>query len=206
MAEEAKNEDVAKKSADDERPRRSFMYNAVTLIISAAVGLAPLFTGLAVFFDPLRKRGVAGGSEDEGNWLRIASIEALPDDNVPRPFPVIADQVDAWNRIPNQPIGLIYMRRAEGSQEIEVLNAVCPHAGCFVGLIDNADEKQFRCPCHTSGFDLSGAKLDINGVTNPSPRDMDPLEVDQEKLAATGEIWVDFKNFFPGKHERVEKT
>ena len=92
------------------------------------------------------------------------------------------------------------------TKEIEVLNAVCPHAGCFVGLIDNDDEKQFRCPCHTSAFDLDGAKLDIDGVTNPSPRDLDPLSVDQERLAATGEIWVDFKNYFPGKHERVEKN
>jgi len=196
----------SKETPASEPPRRSFLYHAMTIVVSSVIGLAPLVSGLAVFFDPLRRRAKAGASADESNWLRIATLDAVPQDGIPRQFPVIADQVDAWNRIPDQPVGLLYLRREPGSQTVEALNAVCPHAGCFVALVDKGDEKQFRCPCHTSAFSLEGGKLNVAGVTNPSPRDMDPLEVDQEKLAATGEIWVDFKNFYPGKHERVEKA
>ncbi len=196
---------AASESASDAgKPRRSFLYRAMTIVVSAAVGLGPLLTGLAVFFDPLRKRGSAS-ADDEGNWLRIANIDAVPDDGVPRQFPVIADQIDAWNRTPNQPIGLLYLRRAEGEANVEVFTAVCPHAGCNVGLVEKNEQLQYLCPCHNSAFDLTGEKIESGGTVHPSPRDMDKLEVDQEKLAETGEVWVDFKNFYPGKHERVEK-
>lgn len=191
---------------DEPPPRRSFLYNAVTIVIGAVVGIAPLLAGLAVFFDPLRRRGKASTGEDSGNWLRIASIDAVPADGVPRQFPVIADQVDAWNRTPNQPVGLLYVRRQPGAEEVEVFTAVCPHAGCFVGVVEKDEQLQFLCPCHNSAFDMEGVKIEVSGAAHPSPRGMDSLAVDQEKLDATGEIWVDFKNFYPGKHERVEKT
>ena len=191
---------------DEHPPRRSFLYNALTIAISAIVGLAPLAAGLAVFFDPLRRKGEAPAGDDGGNWLRIASIDAVPADGLPRQFPVIADQVDAWNRTPNQPVGLLYARRQPDSEEVEVFTAVCPHAGCFVGVVEKEGQPQFLCPCHNSAFDLEGKKIEASGVSHPSPRDMDVLEVDVEKLKATGEIWVDFKNFYPGKHDRVEKT
>ena len=188
-----------------EPPRRSFMYNATTLVISAIVGLSPFVAGLGVFFDPLRRRGKASG-EETGNWLRIASIGAVPADGVPRQFPVIADQVDAWNRTPDQPVGLLYVRREPDSKTVQVFTAVCPHAGCFVGVVEKDEQKQYLCPCHNSAFGLDGEKIEVPGVSHPSPRGLDPLPVDQEKLDATGEIWVDFKSFYPGKHERVEKT
>ena len=198
---------VAPNETSSEPPRRSFLYNAATIAISAVVGLAPLVAGLGVFFDPLRKRGQgADAGDDEGNWLRIASIDAVPADGVPRPFPVIADQIDAWNRTPNQPIGLLYVRRQPEAESVEVFTAVCPHAGCFVGVVERDEKYQYLCPCHNSAFDLEGEKIEVAGQSHPSPRSMDSLDVDQKKLDDTGEIWVDFKNFYPGKHERVEKT
>ena len=54
-------------------------------------------------------------------------------------------------------------------------NTVCPHLGCFVDY--RKKEQDFFCPCHDSNFDLN-SKL-VKGV---SPRAMDTLEVDQEKL------------------------
>ena len=173
--------------SDEHPPRRSFLYNAVTLTLSAILGLAPLLTGLAVFFDPLRRRGKAAKAEDAGNWLRIASLDAVPADGVPRQFPVIADQVDAWNRTPNQPVGLLDLRRKPDSKDVEVFTAVCPHAGCFVAVVEKENQKQFLCPCHNSAFDLEGEKIEVAGVSHPSPRSMDSLNVDQEKLDATVE-------------------
>jgi Rieske Fe-S protein len=68
-------------------------------------------------------------------------------------------------------------------------------------VADRADGKCLACPCHESVFKLNGTL--ISGV---SPRDMDPLEIDQEKLQQSGEVWVNFKNFYAGKHERKEKA
>ena len=110
---------------------------------------------------------------------------------------VIADLTDAWMREPNQPVGAVYLRKNGG--KIECLNSICPHAGCFVAY--QAERKVFQCPCHNSVFDLAGKRL---SEKSPSPRDMDTLEVDAEKLDA-GEVWVKFVNYYPGKPKKEEK-
>ena len=62
-----------------------------------------------------------------------------------------------------------------------------PASGLFLDY--RKKEQDFFCPCHDSNFDLNG-KL-VKGV---SPRAMDTLEVDEEKLKA-GEVWVKFQRF-----------
>jgi Rieske Fe-S protein len=74
-------------------------------------------------------------------------------------------------------------------------NTVCPHLGCFVDY--RKKEQDFFCPCHDSNFDLNG-KL-VKGV---SPRAMDTLEVDQEKLKV-GEVWVKFQRFKGNTKEKI---
>lgn len=109
---------------------------------------------------------------------------------------MIADLTDAWNREPNQPIGAVYLIRKDDS--VQCFNAICPHAGCFVSYAN--DHQLFQCPCHASTFQLDGSIIS----PSPSPRAMDELDVDPEKLKE-GEIWVRFVNYLPGKHEQVEK-
>jgi Rieske Fe-S protein len=59
-------------------------------------------------------------------------------------------------------------------------------------------EKDLYCPCHASNFALDGERI---GDDNKSPRSLDTLEIDTEKLAA-GEIWVTFLNFRIGVEEK----
>jgi menaquinol-cytochrome c reductase iron-sulfur subunit len=165
-------------------------------ICGGLLALFPLGAGLLVFLDPILKRrgGAAAGSERP--FRRVASVEMLPSDGTPVQVPVIADLTDAWNREPNQPVGAVYLRKTASG--VECFNAICPHAGCFVGYA--ADRKVFQCPCHTSSFQLDGQRI----MPSPSPRNMDPLEVDPAKLQQ-GEVWVQFANFYPGKEHREEK-
>ncbi|MBI3463101.1 MAG: Rieske (2Fe-2S) protein [Planctomycetes bacterium] len=93
-------------------------------------------------------------------------------------------------------MGAVYLRKA--GEKIECFSAICPHAGCFVGF--NSEAKQFRCPCHTSAFELDGARIE----PSPSPRSMDTLELDEAKLAQ-GEIWVKYQSFLTGKPEKTAK-
>jgi menaquinol-cytochrome c reductase iron-sulfur subunit len=180
-----------------ETPRRSVLTAVSAVIIGGIVGLVPLAAGLATFLDPLlRRKSKAEGKEGEHNLRRVASLGALPTDGTPVQVPVIADLTDAWNREPNQPIGAVYLRR-EGDK-VTCFNAICPHAGCFVAYA--ADRKVFQCPCHTSSFQLDGQRI----MPSPSPRNMDDLTVDEEKLKA-GEVWVDFVNYYPGKEDREVK-
>ncbi len=177
-------------------PRRSILAAVAAMIIGGFVGIVPFAAGLATFLDPLLRRKKASGEADSHPPIRVASLDALPADGTPVQVPVIADLTDAWNREPNQPIGAVYLRR--DGDKVECFNAICPHAGCFVGY--SADRKVFQCPCHTSSFKLDGERI----MPSPSPRDMDSLAVDPAKLKS-GEVWVQFVNYYPGKEHREEK-
>lgn len=177
-------------------PRRNILAAVAATIIGGFVGLVPLAAGLATFLDPLlRRRGKT--SEGEGRpFVRVASLDMLPSDGTPVQVPVVADLTDAWNREPNQPIGAVYLRRTD--QGVECFNAICPHAGCFIGYV--AERKVFLCPCHTSSFKLTGDRI----LPSPSPRGMDQLAVDDKKLKQ-GEIWIQFVNYYPGREDREAK-
>jgi menaquinol-cytochrome c reductase iron-sulfur subunit len=172
--------------------RRNFFAEAAAVIIGGFVGLFPFAASLASFFDPLRRSG--GGTRE----IRVTTLASVPDDGVPRSFPIIADQVDAWTTYPSARIGAVYLRRTKGSSEIEALNATCPHAGCFVGYV--AAKNLFQCPCHTSAFDVEGKRrLDLSRVP---PRDMDKLVAE----VRGDEVWVKFQEFRTGIEDQIPKA
>jgi Rieske Fe-S protein len=130
-------------------------------------------------------------------------LDQVPDDGVPRFFPVLADRVDVWNRQPAQRIGAVYLVRSKGAKAPVAFTAKCPHAGCFVGY--TAGEDAFKCPCHTSSFHLDGTR--VNGDREVSPRDMDKLAVELREAkagdATVSEVWVEFVDFETGRKEQV---
>jgi Rieske Fe-S protein len=171
-------------------------------VASIAVGsvllLGPFLAGLVSFLDPLLRRNQLPAAFDRGGrgkegFYRVAVLDALTAGGPPQRFPVVANALDAWNILPEQPVGAVYIQRT-GEDTVRVFNATCPHAGCSVA----SDGNGFHCPCHNSSFDLDGSKRQsAAGSENPSPRTLDSLEVDPEMLAQ-GEIWVEYKNFFTG--------
>ncbi len=198
----ASSGDAARPSHDSlsdvpETPRRNMLVAGLATVLGALVAVFPFGAGLLVFLDPILRRKASGsGAENSRPMRRVATLEALPTDGTPVQVPVIADQTNAWNREPNQPIGAVYLRRQ--GNEVECFNAICPHAGCFVAY--SGDRKLFQCPCHTSAFQLDGERI----MPSPSPRDMDKLPVDQEKLKE-GEVWIEFVNYYPGKATQEAK-
>jgi len=158
------------------------------MVIGGVAVLAPVAAGLMVLIDPLRRKSGAGGA------IKVTTLEALPDDGLPRRFPVIASKTDAWNKFKESPIGAVYLRRT-GDGKVEALNVVCPHAGCFVDF--TADDKRFHCPCHKSSFEMDGTIADPK---SPSPRALDSLTV---KVDADGAVWVAFQNFQAGRRDKV---
>jgi len=65
--------------------------------------------------------------------------------------------------------------------EIYALSTVCTHLGCTPNWLDT--EGKFKCPCHGSGFYISGINFE-----GPAPR---PLERFRIVLAEDGQILVD---------------
>ena len=170
--------------------RRGFFKEATALALGAVAGLVPAVVALTVFFDPLRRKSGGGNG---GSLVRVASLNAVPNDGLPHKFSIVADRTDAWNKFPNVPVGGVYLRRT-GEKTVEAFNAICPHAG---GFIDYTPSKNcFTCPLHDSQFALDGS---VNDPKSPSPRAMDSLTVE----IRGDEIWVNFQNFRAGIREKI---
>lgn len=198
----AKDSAESKAPSNDDKTRRGF-FEIASIILGAIVGVAPALIGLVAFLDPLRRTPAKPKSRQQGTGdgasglIRVASLGALSV-GTPQRFPVIDDQLDAWNFTPDQPIGAVYIEKL-ADDTVRVFNTTCPHAGCSVACNGAA----FECPCHSSSFNLDGTKrVSESGRANPSPRDLDALDYKVQD----GDIWVDFKNFYTGKHEKKEKA
>ena len=169
--------------------RRSFLKKLAANIISGVITLVPLAAGLAVWLDPVRRKTQTGGQ-----LVRVATLNALPDDGVPRKFPVIASRADAWNRSPETLIGAVYLRREKGGTA-RAFNVICPHAGCFVDY--DAGRGAYDCPCHKSTFAIDGK---VNDPKSPARRGLDELQVE---IRNESEIWVKFQNYRAGVSEKI---
>ena len=170
----------------------------IAVLIGGLISIFPFAAGVFTFFNPLRSRKEAGADDKPGRLVHITTLAALPDDGVPRQFPVIADRQDAWTRYRNEAIGAVYLRREPGREEVEAFNATCPHAGCFVAF--NRERNAYQCPCHDSAFKVDG-KFEFG----PSPRDLDQLDCDVRAVGEHQEIWVRYVDFITGIEEKIPK-
>ena len=166
---------------DNQGERRGFI-KFLCIVIGGIVSAVPFGAGIWAYINPLtREKGVDGDG-----FLKITTLDAIPDDGTPAKFSVIADKEDAWNKFKNISVGAIYLRKEAG--KVKALHTVCPHLGCFIDY--RSTKSDFFCPCHNSNF-----KLDGSIVSGVSPRPMDPLEIEIRNKV---EVWVKFQNFQPG--------
>jgi menaquinol-cytochrome c reductase iron-sulfur subunit len=172
--------------------RRGFCGQIATIVCGAVALLVPAATGVLAFLNPLRQKSQAG------RFMRLAALDALPEDGTPRKLPVIADRIDAWSRFPAEPIGAVFLRRV--GNDVSALQVLCPHANCSINFESSPQGGKFFCPCHAASFNLSGKRTD---PTSPSPRNMDTLEVE---IRNKNEVWVKFENFRMGIAAKVVQS
>lgn len=171
-----------------EPDRRHFLKCAGAAACGGLAILTPAAAGVVVYLDPLFKPG------NNGHFVKIVDVKGLPSDGSPRKFSVVTSKRDAWNKFAAVPVGAVYLRRIS-EKEVLALNAICPHAGCFVDYRPGADG--FHCPCHNSSFALDGS---IDDPASPAPRGMDTLVAE---VREDGEVWVRFQNFQRGQKEKT---
>ena len=169
--------------------RRAFAKKIFAGALGALALLSPLAAGVTMFFEPVRRR-----KRQDAGMIKVAALDSVPKDGLPRKFAVVASRTDAWNRFPRVPVGAVFVRRT-GPRKIEAFNVACPHAGCLVDF--DEDNKCYLCPCHNSKFTLDGV---IDDPKSPTPRALDELEVEVRNGA---EVWVKFENFLAGHREKV---
>jgi cytochrome b6-f complex iron-sulfur subunit len=76
---------------------------------------------------------------------------------------------------------VIRARDERGRDTIYALSTTCTHLGCNPNWLEG--EKKFKCPCHGSGFKMSGVNFE-----GPAPR---PLERYAIRKTEDGQIVVD---------------
>ncbi len=173
--------------------RRHFLFRLAAVTIGGLIGLFPFAAGLLVFTGPLRRRAGAN------SFVRVTTLDAVPDDGVPRRFTVYKTRVDAWNSTPNEPVGAVYLRRLKGAPVPVALQSTCPHAGCMLEY--RAVVHEYKCPCHNSAFELDGQIIQ----PSPAPRPMDTLACEVRTQEGVKEVWVDYQNFYTGVGEKKAK-
>lgn len=123
----------------------------------------------------------------------VTTLEALPTDGKPREFFIYAHRLDAWNQLFGRPVGTVFLRRTpEGA--LQAFNGACPHAGCRVRY--EVARQGYLCPCHKSTFTVEGKLADTK---SEALRGLDALHVE---LRNEQEIWVHFRDYFPGHAEQ----
>ena len=177
--------------------RRTFFEMFVAVAAGTVAIVTPLVAGVVTFLSPLFKKSASP-------QVRVALLSQVPDDGIPRSFPVVTESVDAWTKYPDQRVGSVYLIRNPGEAEPTALTAKCPHAGCFIGYKPGDD--LFRCPCHTSTFHLDGSRA--QGDAEVAPRGMDHLPVEIRSVAAAdnkqvSEVWIEFIDFQTGLKKAV---
>jgi len=78
-------------------------------------------------------------------------------------------------------IWVVHTDQYEGKNLIYALSTVCTHLGCTPNWLDG--EQKFKCPCHGSGFYITGVNFE-----GPAPR---PLERVGLRVAEDGLLEVD---------------
>jgi len=91
------------------------------------------------------------------------------------------DQGKVEDRFKTVGAWVIKDRDDRGQMVIYALSTTCTHLGCTPNWLEG--EKKFKCPCHGSGFKISGVNFE-----GPAPR---PLERYAVRLADDGQIIVD---------------
>lgn len=166
--------------SDHNVSRRNFMVRAI-IGIGAFIGAA-VAVPLAGFgiLPVLRKK--APDWSDAGTVVELAP-------NEPQERRFIQTVTAGWQeeRV-ERTVWLV--KRSDG--DITAFAPNCPHLGC--GYRWFGADRQFKCPCHASFFDIDGKVL-----AGPAPRGLDRLDTKVED----GKVLVKFEIFQVGTSNKV---
>jgi Rieske Fe-S protein len=160
--------------------RRNFMIRAIIGIAAFIGGVVTVPLAGFGILPVLRKKAAA--------WSDAGSLRDLQV-NDPQERRFLETVKQGWQEEKvERAVWLV--RTAEGG--VRAFSPSCPHLGC--GYRWFSADRQFKCPCHASVFDIDGKVL-----AGPSPRALDALETKVED----GKVFVKFEVFQVGTAGKV---
>ena len=109
------------------------------------------------------------------NWLKAASLDALPDDE-PLPVTLRIARQDGFTQVVDRTV--VYLVKT-GEDQVRAMQSTCTHLGCRTSY--DRESKHIVCPCHGGVYDVQG-----NVIAGPPPA---PLPTLQTKVQ-DGQIMV----------------
>jgi menaquinol-cytochrome c reductase iron-sulfur subunit len=155
--------------------RRTF-FKWVTSTAMALIGLGLTVPLVGYVVSPAFKRRLE-------SWVEVGGVDELTSGE-PKQFDYVATAQDGWMETKSHKV-VWAVKQQDGT--VTVLSPLCTHLGCGYRWDDT--KRKFKCPCHGSVYDLSGAVL-----AGPAPRRLDVLPSRVEK----GRLFVMYKEFKPG--------
>ncbi len=186
----------------EDHPRRGF-FARWAILVGGTITAFPFVAGLGMIFNPLLQKKKSGDQESgETLFMKVALLDMLPPDGIPRQFAVKTDRVDAWTKTLNEKVGSVFLKHeiVDKQPRVSAITSECPHLGCSVSYSKAGAE--YSCPCHVSAFKTA----DGSRIKGPSLRGLDSLEVKLEENNGATEVWVAFKRFKSGIAEKVETS
>ncbi len=161
--------------------RRTF-FAWVTAAAAAVIGLCLAVPLVGYFVSPALKRR-------ESSWVDVGGLDELPVGE-PKQLDYVATVRDGWMETKvHKAVWVV----KEGNGQVTVFSPMCTHLGC--GYHWDRGDRQFKCPCHGSVFDITGRVL---GGPAPRPLDRLPLKIEN------GRLLVQYKEFKAGLSRSVE--
>ncbi len=161
--------------------RRTF-FRWVTMAAAGLVGLGLAIPLAGYVISPaLRRRAQS--------WVEVGRLDALPEGE-PTQLEYVTIARDGYMEAKTQK-AVWAVKQPDGA--VTVFAPLCTHLGC--GYHWDTTDRQFKCPCHGSVYDVTGEVL-----AGPAPRALDRLPT---KIEA-GRLLVMYKEFKSGRKDIVE--
>lgn len=161
--------------------RRRF-FSWVTKIAAGLVGFGLAIPLAGYVISPaLRRRAQS--------WVEVGRLDALQEGE-PTQLDYVTIARDGYMEAKTQK-AVWAVKQPDGS--VTVFAPLCTHLGC--GYHWDTTDRQFKCPCHGSIYDVTGAVL-----AGPAPRALDRLPTKIE----VGRLLVMYKEFKSGRKDIVE--
>jgi menaquinol-cytochrome c reductase iron-sulfur subunit len=154
-------------------------------VTRAAAGLIGL--GLAI---PLAEYVISPALRRRAqSWVEVGDLDALPEGE-PSQLEYVTVTRDGYMEAKSQK-AVWAVKHPDGA--VTVFAPLCTHLGC--GYHWDTTDRQFKCPCHGSVYDVTGEVL-----AGPAPRALDRLPTKIKE----GRLLVMYKEFKSGLSRSIE--
>ena len=129
------------------------------------------------------------GESEKDNFVKVPNFSSVP---VGKPTKMTFQYIEQQAFLRQNMFYDIWVIK-HSPTEARVLSPMCTHLSCRYNW--NPNDRVFACPCHGSAFTMDG-----NVIAGPAPRPLDDLPYKVQD----GELYVNWKVFKPGIHQKVE--